>query len=91
MNPLSLKSGGRLSVVYARAGIHSLQVRNKITWMDLDNFGKAEALEKFKVKTTKKEMVVYSILGINILIPCTAWPVTNPLIWKISLKLGVVR
>lgn len=65
--------------------------RRKITWMTIEEYEKAESFEKFKVKANKKEIAVYSAMGINLITPGTWGPVTNKFIKKAAIKTGWLR
>jgi len=66
-------------------------LRRKTLPISIQIFNKAEALEKFKVKATVGEKVIYAVMFVNMAIPCTAFPVTNPMIYKTARKVGIVR
>lgn len=65
--------------------------KKRITWLSLNQFNKVSQFKTYHPRPTKKEVIVYSILGINVMIPLTAWPLTNPLIWKLGRRLDFVR
>ena len=66
-------------------------LRRKPILISLNNYNKAESLEKYKVKATTGEKIVYVTMIVNVAIPCTAFPITNPLLYKGARRLGIVR